>query len=248
MLNVNMPVTTRSADQQDILPSASSEDIIETEPKSNSLDACVTSSVGNNSKDECWDGCCDCCAHYKSEVEKLKGEIIEIKKYLKIPAANRPNGSKEDMQIIGNLEKNNAALISAVEALSKQVLHSVSTNPSELPDVQIENSNENSKDVQIENSNNTNGQPSSKRKRKRRKRKNSNPSNHANHEIDKSTSPNVPNVDETGSAQDATPTRHVKETVVIAGDSIVKNIIGAKMGAGDSTHHFVVKPFEKIDA
>ena len=136
-----------------------------------------------------------------------------------------------------------SALISAVEALSKQVLHSISTNPSVLPDVQIENSNKNSKDVQIENYNDTNGQPSSKRKRKRRKQKNSNPSNHAKHEIDKSTSPNVPNVDETGSAQDATPIRHVKETVVIAGDSIVKNIIGAKMGAGDSTHHFEVKPF-----
>ena len=34
-----------------------------------------------------------------------------------------------------------------------------------------------------------------------------------------------------------------KETVVIAGDSIVKNIIGPKMSADDPDHYYIVKPF-----
>ena len=34
-----------------------------------------------------------------------------------------------------------------------------------------------------------------------------------------------------------------KKTVVIAGDSIVKNTIGPKMSADDTNHHFIVKPF-----
>ncbi|CAB4032593.1 Tetratricopeptide repeat 28 [Paramuricea clavata] len=34
-----------------------------------------------------------------------------------------------------------------------------------------------------------------------------------------------------------------KKTVVIAGDSIVKNTIGPKMSADDPNHHFIVKPF-----
>ena len=34
-----------------------------------------------------------------------------------------------------------------------------------------------------------------------------------------------------------------KETVVIAGDSIVKNIIGPKMSADDPNHYYIVKPF-----
>ena len=38
-------------------------------------------------------------------------------------------------------------------------------------------------------------------------------------------------------------TRHRKKTVAIAGDSIVKNIVGAKMSGNDSKHYFIVKPF-----
>ncbi|CAB4037959.1 Hypothetical predicted protein, partial [Paramuricea clavata] len=34
-----------------------------------------------------------------------------------------------------------------------------------------------------------------------------------------------------------------KKTVIIAGDSIVKNTIGLKMSADDPNHHFIVKPF-----
>ena len=34
-----------------------------------------------------------------------------------------------------------------------------------------------------------------------------------------------------------------KKTVVIRGDSIVRNIIGPKMSADDSDHYYIVKPF-----
>jgi lysophospholipase L1-like esterase len=38
-------------------------------------------------------------------------------------------------------------------------------------------------------------------------------------------------------------TRHRKKTVFIAGDSIVKNTVGARMSGNDSNHYFIVKPF-----
>ncbi|CAB4014407.1 Hypothetical predicted protein, partial [Paramuricea clavata] len=38
-------------------------------------------------------------------------------------------------------------------------------------------------------------------------------------------------------------TEQGKKTVVIAGDSIVKNTVGPKMSADDPNHHFIVKPF-----
>jgi lysophospholipase L1-like esterase len=37
--------------------------------------------------------------------------------------------------------------------------------------------------------------------------------------------------------------RHRKKSVVIAGDSIVKNIVGAKMNGSDSKHYYIAKPF-----
>ncbi|CAB4030874.1 Hypothetical predicted protein [Paramuricea clavata] len=40
--------------------------------------------------------------------------------------------------------------------------------------------------------------------------------------------------------------RHRKKTVVIAGDSIVKNIVGTKMSGNDSKHYFIVKPFPEL--
>ena len=39
-------------------------------------------------------------------------------------------------------------------------------------------------------------------------------------------------------------TRHRMKTVVIAGDSIVKNIVRARMSRNDSNHYFIVKPFQ----
>ena len=34
-----------------------------------------------------------------------------------------------------------------------------------------------------------------------------------------------------------------KDVVVIAGDSLVKNMVGAYMGKGDTDNYYVVKPF-----
>ena len=41
----------------------------------------------------------------------------------------------------------------------------------------------------------------------------------------------------------ASQSESTKRVVVVAGDSLVKNIIGAKMSERDQSHHYVVKPF-----
>ena len=57
--------------------------------------------------------------------------------------------------------------------------------------------------------------------------------------VNESDSTNGPPAATTSSASMS----HRKKTVVIAGDSIVKNIVGAKMSGDDSEHYFIEKPF-----
>ena len=52
---------------------------------------------------------------------------------------------------------------------------------------------------------------------------------------------NTNTCDSTMNASSSKSTGQGKKTVVIAGDSIVKNIIGPKMSADDSNHYYIVK-------
>ena len=77
------------------------------------------------------------------------------------------------------------------------------------------------------------------RKKKRKKTKSKPPvQNSAQPNADVNTSggiANTPGSELTGQSK--------KKSVVIAGDSIVKNIIGPRMNAEDPNHYFIVKPF-----
>ena len=64
---------------------------------------------------------CEGCAILKAEIEMIKREIAELRKF-NSPAEKQPCTSKVNMQIIQCLERNNTSLIAAVEALSRQVL------------------------------------------------------------------------------------------------------------------------------
>ena len=71
----------------------------------------------------------------------------------------------------------------------------------------------------------------------KKKRKKSKPKSQTQNPSDANT------CDSTTNASSSKSTGQGKKTVVIAGDSIVKNIIGPKMSADDSNHYYIVKPF-----
>ena len=76
------------------------------------------------------------------------------------------------------------------------------------------------------------------RKNRKKKGKKSKPAqNSSQRTADVNTSDSIMNTSSSKS------TGQGKETVVTAGDSIVKNIIGPKMSADDSDHYYIVKPF-----
>lgn len=239
-----MPVQTRNSllcdDQQPSLEDQqpSLEENTEVAPDH---DISVASSSVSNPRDEC----CGCCDRHRLELETLKEEIKKIKSYFKFPAKNQPSASKAD-----SLERNNRALIAAVEALSKQVLQQGLTPKQTSPEQTRASTTDESKrlsklpDVQIINESST--RPGT-RKKPKRKRNKSRPvietrpnSVGPSMPQSQSTEPSISNT----AAKTSTPaTAKKKKVVVIAGDSIVKNIIGAKMSAGDQSHHYVVKPF-----
>ena len=74
-------------------------------------------------------------------------------------------------------------------------------------------------------------------KNRKKKRKKSKPKSQTQNPSDANT------CDSTTNASSSKSTGQGKKTVVIAGDSIVKNIIGPKMNADDSNHYYIVKPF-----
>ena len=57
-----------------------------------------------------------------NKIKKLKDEIRELRGIIsKLPARNQPCEEKDAMQITSRLERNNDALIEAVQALSRQI-------------------------------------------------------------------------------------------------------------------------------
>ena len=85
---------------------------------------------------------------------------------------------------------------------------------------------------------NTEASTGKNRKKKGKKSKSKPPTQNSSQQIaDVDTSGGIVNTSSSKS------TGQGKKTVVIAGDSIVKNTIGPKMSADDPNHHFIVKPF-----
>ena len=184
-------------------------------------------------------------------------------------ANNQSNGTKNlvDMQI--RLEKNYDALVLAIQALSSQVLEQkptqelvqfptissqksaarghteVTTDSASASTIQTASLSVESTDMVnsgcTQSINGVIAHPENKKKQKKKRKK-------------KATSivANVNNsvIDSTLLENQASRSTNVsdsvnpkKKVVVIAGDSMVQDIIGPKMNAKDSTHYFVVKSF-----
>ena len=97
-------------------------------------------------------------------------------------------------------------------------------------------------------SNQTSSESAGNRQGKQKKKKKNSNSNENNSALSSSNTATTPDSINEPTSVPATPIPASsqpdrKETVVIAGDSLVKNIIGAKMSYNDPNNYFVVKPF-----
>ena len=187
---------------------------------------------------------CSC----SNEIKNLKDEIQELRGIIsKLSARNQPCEEKDAMQITSRLERNNDALIEAVQALSRQIKTQTVAedhDPLVSPTVDLAKDAEN----QTLQANPTAGARKKKTKRKNNNRKpqESNATDQSIVEIPEYTTTSVTGNDSPSvnpSQPSAAGQSTKKKVTVIAGDSIVKNVIGSRMGAKDSTNHFVVKPF-----
>ena len=187
---------------------------------------------------------CNC----SNEIKKLKDEIKELRGIIsKLPARNQPCEEKDAMQITSRLERNNDALIEAVQALSRQIkIQKVieDCDPLVSPTVDLTKDAEN----QTLQANLTAGARKMKTKRKNNncQPQESNAKAQSTIETPEYTTTSVtgndlPSVNPSQPSAAGQTTK--KKVTVIAGDSIVKNAIGRRMGARDPTNHFVVKPF-----
>ncbi|CAB4034844.1 Hypothetical predicted protein [Paramuricea clavata] len=168
--------------------------------------------------------CSASCIKQSEEIDQLKAEIVCLKKSVK---------SSEYMQI-NRLQNDNSSLIKTVEMLTKQLLKL------------------NTVDANIDPSSQVSKEPAPKVSKKQKKSKKKKMK--AKEDIE-STEKNVPpprqahaaptsgmeNVNDDVAA--TTSKNRAKEVVVIAGDSLIKNVVGASMSKTDPNHYYVVKAF-----
>lgn len=247
-------------------------------------DLLESESISFDPEDVSVNACCSCCTKHRENIEKLHAEIAVLKKAV-FSEGEESEKSAIYMQM-SRLRRDNSALITSVELLSKQLLNlsEKSDNPkNSTNDTAIIPENPNAKD------------PSSKvtknKKKKQRKTGKDNdaskqtsnlPISHAslpNYTQDQSisdasfpnhiqaapdaslprdtsssrdissskTSKSSPSDDDTIQSakrvEGQSPNKKEKDVVVIAGDSLVKNMVGAYMSKDDPTHYYVVKAF-----
>ena len=200
-------------------------------------------------------GCCEGCIELRSEIKEMRQEIERLtamSAYSNLPAETRSSMTSENMQIIERLWANNTSLIKSVEALSQQLLRKDSNatpNFAAVPATSGTGSNPSCPITgQTYVSNEKNEKKKQKKKRKKKKQKQQKqfgPSKNSaaidsSHDLAEVSAPLLPSPP--GDSAAAESSRR-KTTTVIAGDSLIKNIIGAKMSASDQDNYFVVKHF-----
>ena len=186
------------------------------------------------------DTCCKRCEVHLNEIRKLKSEILNMK--LKLPAESHSTETKDAMHIL-LLERNNTALIAAVEALSKQLVVQgppispiTGSNNQDSDEIQITKATNNPAGVPAE-SERTSSTAKKKRAKKRKAKK-------TKASRSDSTEPEASSNGHTLAEREAAEIINggtVKNVVAIVGDSMVKDVIGQRMSAKDPDHHFVVK-------
>ena len=254
-----MPVQTRASTERGktdkcfesqsqeihLLISQDHEEHVQTE-----INAGSPASISSNDAPKLGTRYCEGCILLKNEIEEIKREIEELKKF-NIPAQSHSTGSSDFMQIKQCLDRNNSSVISAIQALGQQLSKQgfipgqpASTSLNTRP---ISTRHNDTAEKSNQTSSESAGNRQGKQRKKKKKNSNSSPNenNPAPSSSNTATTPDSINeptsVPATPIPASSQPDR--KETVVIAGDSLVKNIIGAKMSYNDPNNYFVVKPF-----
>ena len=182
---------------------------------------------------------CGCCEDLRLEVQTLKEEIEVLKLKFGAFTNHPPSGN---MQIVDSLQRNNATLSLAVEALSKQILReNVTDSPVSTSDNKTNQSKQHATPAP-----NNHSDDSTQKKRRKKKRSGPAPGTNTNTNGRRDISAPVGAVSTEAPPSTSVPptsTTLRKQTVVVAGDSLVKNIIGAKMSSSDKEHYYIVKPF-----
>ena len=146
------------------------------------------------------------------------------------------------------LQCDNSSLVKTIEILSKQLCiqseRNINVN-SEMKD--ITNLENKISEKEEDNSDNANPDNASKYKRKKKKKSKKGKSPtlkpiQVNESMTKEDAPELATKADGDVSKSSTRPKE-KETVVIAGNSLVKNIFGTTMGKQDPRHHYVVKGF-----
>ncbi|CAB4024048.1 Furin [Paramuricea clavata] len=176
--------------------------------------------------------CCADCIKQRWEIDNLKTEITCLKKFV-YREGDKADKSSLDMQI-SRLQRDNSTLIKTVEMLSRQLLNQNeenSTNVSSESDVYVNPRHTKESDIPS-----TSSKEKEKKLRKKKKR-------NVNESSSQSGVDPPKEIVNKAAGNPSTSTGNRKPVVVIAGDSIVKNVVGPSMSKSDADHLYVVKSF-----
>ena len=194
--------------------------------------------------------CCADCVKQSQEIDKLQEEIARLKKYVFLEG-KEPDKSCMDMQIT-RLQRDNSTLINTVEMLSKQLLNQRegnSNNSSNDLDINLQHMNVADEPSTLPKEKNQNKKKKKKENRlASQKKKEENKlapqsDNPLSREEDKDKASADPKGNANNVVAQSSRTDKQKQVVVIAGDSLIKNLPGTSMSRLDADHFYVVKSF-----
>ena len=190
-------------------------------------------------------GCCGHCDDLKQEIKRLNAKVNSLKDSV----YQHDDNSTMKMQI-NRLQCDNSSLVKTIEILSKQLCiqseRNINVN-SQMKDItNLENKisekgEDNSDNANPDNANPDNASKYKKKKKKKGKLPTSKPIQ-VNESMTKEDAPELATKADGDVSKPSTRPK-VKETVVIAGDSLVKNIFDTIMGKQNPRHYYVVKGF-----
>ncbi|CAB4003712.1 Hypothetical predicted protein [Paramuricea clavata] len=210
--------------------------------------------VTDDTFEESFSDQCDIAKELKNQEEKQAKNVVNDLKEDKLVLIRKNDELREqnmDMShIISDLKMANKNLESEKSSLLTALKLIQNDHQQTCTKTIVENDGENNREVKSVNQNlhlispqtisilTPKASTGKNRKKKGKKSKSKPPTQNSSQQTaDVDTSGGIVNTSSSKS------TGQGKKTVVITGDSIVKNTIGPKMSADDPNHHFIVKPF-----
>ena len=187
-----------------------------------------------------------CCGHFddlKQEIKRLNAKVNSLKDFV----YQHDDNSTMKMQI-NRLQCDNSSLVKTIQILSKQLCiqseRNINVNSQTKDITNLENKIFKKEEDNSDNANSDNASKYKKKKKKKSKKGKSLTSKptQVNESMTKEDGPELATQTDDNVSKPSNRPKE-KETVVIAGDSLVKNIFGTTMGKQDPRHCYVVKGF-----